>query len=223
MLKRTITNMKNPPEGLNSDLRRQKKPSTLSQDTTDTRWTQQSVRPRTGRTETKEKGQSPRNLWHHQTHQHTHTLGAPEEREERVFQEIMAGNPQIWGKALCHIFKQINKLHMEYTHISTPDTSWWNYPKIKMNLESCARGLTTGNLVPSTGTRSQRQSWTPDKWEERQCLQQGLTFLCTCARVTHSRTHTHMHGKDPKHANSGYPSVSPESWVLFFLFFVHFV
>lgn len=95
MLKRTITNMKNPPEGLNSDLRRQKKPSTLSQDTTDTRWTQQSVRPRTGRTETKEKGQSPRNLWHHQTHQHTHTLGAPEEREERVFQEIMAGNPQI--------------------------------------------------------------------------------------------------------------------------------
>ena len=157
------------------------------------------------------------------THQHTHTLGAPEEREDRVFQEIMAGNPQIWGKALCHIFKQINKLHMEHTHISTPDTSWWNYPKIKMNLESCARGLTTGNLVPRTGTRSQRQSWTPDKWEERQCLQQGLTFLCTCARGTHSRTHTHMHGKDPKHANSSYPGVSPESWVLFFLFFVHFV
>lgn len=98
MLKRTITNMKNPPEGLNSHLRRQKKPSTLSQDTTDTRWTQQSVRPRTGRTETKEKGQSPRNLWApSDTPTHTHTL-EPQRRgrkeAERIFQEIMAGNPQ---------------------------------------------------------------------------------------------------------------------------------
>ena len=39
MLKRTITNMKNPPEGLSSNLHRQK-PSALSQDTTDPRGTQ---------------------------------------------------------------------------------------------------------------------------------------------------------------------------------------
>ena len=157
MLKRTITNMKNPPEGLNSHLRRQKKPSTLSQDTTDTRWTQQSVRPRTGRTETKEKGQSPRNLWApSDTPTHTHTLGAPEERKERGRKNISRNygweSPNLMKSIIPHIQAAQQTSHGIHSHIHTQTR------RDEINLESCARGLTTGNWVPCTGTRCQRQS-----------------------------------------------------------------
>lgn len=220
MLKRTITNMKNP-EGLNSNWGRQKKPPTLSQGTADRTWTQQSVHPRTGRTKAKKKGQSLRNLWA-PSGTPTHTLGAPEERKERGRKNISRNNG-------CKIPTSDENHYSTYSRSSTnftwnkltyPHLDRWTYTKIKVNLESSMRRLTTPNWAPMYGNLMPTSKLNARKMRVKSSICNRISLSCVYAHVyvlhTHICTHTCMEKTPnmPTVVSSGC-----EHWMTEFLFF----
>lgn len=192
MLKRTITNMKNPPEGPQQlMIHRQEEASALSQ----TQQTQgvHECPPKDQEHKWRKRDRAPETCGPRQAHQHTQTPAPEESKEEaeRVFQEIMAGKPPNLMKSI-YILRKFNKLHTEQTHMSTPRHSVMELSKDKDKSWKLHERLATRNWAPMPGLDASITAG-PGTWEW-----QGLTFLCTRAWVCYTHTCTHTCVERPK-------------------------
>ena len=196
MLKRTITNMKNP-EGLNSNWRRQKPPS-LSQGTADRTWTPQSVHPRTGRTKAQKKGQSLRNLWAPSgtpTHTHWEPQRRGKKEAERISQEITAGKSPHLMKTIISTYSR-SSTNFTWNKLTYPHLDIWIYTNIKIYLESSMRRLTTPNWAPMYGNLMPTSKLNARKMRVKSSICNRISLSCVYAHMyvlhTHICTHTCM-------------------------------
>lgn len=99
----------------------------------------------------------------------------------------MAGNPQIWWKALLHILRKFNKLHTEQTHMSTPRHSVMELSKDKDKSWKLHERLATRNWAPMC-----RDSMPASQLGARNVRVTGAHLpVYTRMGVLHTHVHTH--------------------------------